>query len=106
MNLATVRGIYTAIGKDKFNSLAVSDKNKPHKRMGERSISEEALSKITDVIKKYTKATRSAVIKESNLSSSAVDNGVKTLSGRGEVDKDIIYIAGIRTAIYTMTKAA
>ena len=106
MNLAIVKGMYADIGKEKFNSLQVSDKNKSHKRLGERSISEGALSRITDIIKKYTKASRGSVITESKLSSSAVDNGIKTLNGRGEVEKSIIYIAGIRTAIYTMTEAA
>ena len=106
MNLAIVKGMYTDIGKEKFNSLLSAQKEKPFQKLGYRPISQEKLDIIVGIIKKYTNATRGSVIAESGFSKSTVDNGVKALGIQGIVTTEIKYPLGVRAGIYSMTKAA
>tara|TARA_R110000744_G_scaffold321118_3_gene427259 strand:+ start:4501 stop:4824 length:324 start_codon:yes stop_codon:yes gene_type:complete len=104
MNLAIVKGIYSDIGSDKFNSLSVAGKDQPHKTMGKRSISKHTLDLVVQIIEKYTNATRTVVINESLLHQSTVNNAVNILKDRGLINKKIDYPDGVRTMIYSMTK--
>jgi hypothetical protein len=105
MNLAIVKGIYSDIGSDKFNSLSVAGKDQPNKTMGKRSISIHTLDLVVQIIQKYTNATRTTVINESLLHPSTVNNAVNILKGKGVINKKITHPAGVRTMVYSMTKA-
>ena len=101
-----ISAIRRVVGKKAFNSLLNVEKEKPFKKLGYRPISQEKLDIIVGIIKKYTNATRGSVIAESGFSKSTVDNGVKALGIQGIVTTEIKYPLGVRTGIYSMTKAA
>ena len=105
MSLAMVRSVYRVIGAKDFNSLSVAGKDKPNKARKHRPIAKKNLDLFLDIVKKYTNATRTTVIEQSLLHHSTINNASNILEDMGLIKKSIIYPAGVRTMVYSMTKA-
>jgi len=87
MNLATVKSIYTPIGKEKFNSLMRNEVISPYKRTL-KVVAEATVNRIADLIKKKGQLSRAYLIKHSGQSKSTTEAVIRIIFESGLIRKE------------------
>ena len=86
MNLSIVQGIYTPIGKNKFDSLERTPKQ--NLRSATKVIAKKTVDKIANLIERNKKVTREYLFEHSGNSKSTSEMAIKVLFASGTIRKE------------------
>ena len=86
MNLSIVQGIYTPIGKSKFNSLMRHPKKKERRKT--KVIAAQTVDKISKLIERNKKVTRDYLFENSGNSKSTSEMAIRILFEKGTIRKE------------------